>query len=101
MDGTFHVVYDEVDTLVQRLITNTQNDMAEARNRYTTIAEEIKRVDGRTNASLLAAIELNHNKTEVLCQTLEKLLIYINTASEQLDENDSEMAADLGVKADG
>jgi hypothetical protein len=96
MGGTIDVRHDEVYTLVQTLIANMQNDIAsEAQTRYSGIVESKERVDGATNASLIHAANLNLEKTAALCETLEKLLIYISDASQQLRAKDEEMSGQI------
>jgi len=95
MDGTIIVVPDEVDTLMQMLLANIQNDLTEARNRYTEIAEGKKQIDGKSNASLITATELNLEKTTAVYETLEKLLIYIGDASQEVRDKDNEMSGQL------
>jgi len=99
MIGTIIVNHGEVSTLTQTLIANMQSDVVgEARNRFKGIAEEKMRVDGATNASLLTAIEYNIEKTADVCQALERLLLYIRGASEQLHAGDTQMASELVVQ---
>lgn len=100
MDGTIIVNYDEVYALADTLSTNIQSDILnESKNRYTDVMETIKRVDGSTDASFIAAAELNEQKTAAVCETLQRLITYIKTASQELQQEENEMAGQLQVEA--
>ena len=102
MDGTILVNYDEVTTLTQALRTNMQSDiLTESQNRYSDIAEAVKRVDGAANAGLITTTELTHQKTAAVCEALEKLITYVQEASQDLQDNEREMAGEIQAGARG
>jgi len=93
MPGTIHVNNEEVDTLVQNLKTTMQEDILnESKNRYESVTQGLGRVDGATRASLLEAVEHAQQKTAAVCETLEKLVGYIETASQELSRKDCDLA---------
>lgn len=98
MDDTIKVnfdnVYQTIGELREHLDTNVLNA---ADSQYKEIEAMLEQVDGATNAKLITTMQMNHEKTVMVANTLQKLLLLIETATQEMQKEDQYLSEQLGT----
>ena len=89
--------YNEVYSRVAELRSRAKSKIGEMDSGYAQIQSSLDSVDSATNASLMAAMERNARKAHTVAQTLDKLLSFMNSSTQQVElEDQAHQQAFLG-----
>ena len=89
--------YKEVYSKVAELRSRATSKIGEMESGYAQIQSSLDSVDSATNASLMATMERNARKAHTVAQTLDKLLSFMNSSTQQVElEERSQQQSFLG-----
>jgi len=81
--------YEEVYSKTAELRQRIQAELREAEAAYRQAGQALRHLDGRTNAVFMESMEANRVKSQVTCETLTKLLSFIEASARQVERDES------------
>ena len=84
----YEALYQKTAELRNRLTAELQ-EMNEA---YRQCNTALRRMDGKTNATLMDTMVVNQQKAQVTAETLTKLLTFIDSAAQQVERDEQLIA---------
>jgi len=88
MKINYEAVYSKTAEIRQRI----QSELQEVETSHRQVNTSLTRMDSRTNAVLIEAIQSNRQKCQVTGETLTKLLTFIEAAARQVERDEAMIA---------
>jgi len=88
MSREIRINYNEVYTKTAELRQRIQGELNEMETSYRQANASLSRMDSRTNAVLIEAMDANRIKAQVTCETLNKLLAFIDSSAKQIERDE-------------
>ena len=83
----YEAVYNKTRELSNRL----QNEIRDMDSNYRHIQAGLQQMDSRTNAVLMEAVVENQNKARVTAESLQRLLVFIENATREVELEEQEL----------
>ena len=93
MSESIQIRYGEVYGNVAELRNRIRTSIHEMEAEHRQIQSNLNRVDGATNARLMSAVERNSRKAHTVAETLDKLLEFIKSSTQQVEIEEQRMQA--------
>ena len=85
---TIHIDYQAVNEQTAKLRRQQAEMVNEVRTHYRNIQNELRGVDGSANAQLIEAMEINCQKAIAASGILDRLLMFMSSASRQVESSE-------------
>ena len=90
MSGRIEINYNEIHSITASLRSRLESNVNDMETSYSRIQSSLGTMDGATNAALMEAMEQNKQKAHISAEILDKLLYFIQSATQQAQLNDQE-----------
>jgi len=88
MPRQIQVQYEAVYSKTAELRSRIESELQEMDTSYRQTESALHRLDSRTNAVLMETMRENQRKAQVTCETLRKLLAFIDTSARQVERDE-------------
>ena len=81
--------YEAVYSRVRMLHSNLAAQLREMDTGYRNIQSSLRCMDSHTNAEIMATVEANQEKARVTAECLQRLLIFIESATREVEQEEA------------
>ena len=92
MNDEIKIDYQAVYGKCRDLRNQIQMELQNANQNYQRAQAELSRLDGSANAVFIESVHAKRQKAAITCDTLTKLLTFIETATRQVEQDERELA---------
>jgi len=89
---TIQINYDAVNAETTKMRRQQTDLVDQVNTQYRQIQNELRSVDGATNAQLIEAMEVNCQKAMAASSVLNRLLTFISGASRQVESSEQNIS---------
>ena len=88
MSTEIKINYEEVYSKTAELRHRLQSELREAEATYRQANQSLRRMDGKSNAEFMELMENNLIKTQNTCNTIIKLISFIESSAKQVERDE-------------